>query len=175
MKNEMKIINDKKVLLIKEVHYKSRREIKWNIIEHSLKSLVGDAYTIKETNDVINIASDFPDEYCHSNYTIKLHGAYKRAKAYISPYIPELLQIATNKSHSIDYDKKHGKKANNGWLRYITYFGIPIYDNEKTIISFNLYSATLVVRCTNKNKYYLYDIINIKRSERTALDISIKR
>ena len=42
--------------------------------------------------------------------------------------IGELIQIATNKKTYPDYKKKHGAKAQFGWYRYDTRFGLPVYD-----------------------------------------------
>ena len=48
-------------------------------------------------------------------------------KANVITAIGELIQIADNKAEFPDYDRRHGNKAKNGWYRYDTRFGIPVY------------------------------------------------
>ena len=83
--------------------------------------------------------------------------------------IPEMIEIATSKRWSEDFEKKHQKKAQNGWYRYNTRFALPIMDDKGTIISYNIYQAVLIVRFSADNKLYLYDIQNIKKETSNPL------
>ena len=73
----------------------------------------------------------FPDEFAHSKYTKAIKGANEKAKANSVSAIGDLISIADNKMMYPDYEKKHGRKAKNGWYRYDTRFGIPVYDESE--------------------------------------------
>lgn len=47
------------------------RRIDWAGVEEYLKKYVGQKYQIDETDDLIYIGSDFPDEYANSNYSVR--------------------------------------------------------------------------------------------------------
>ena len=49
--------------------------MKWDEVEKYLRQYVGDICTIDDSNEVIYIGADLPDEYAHSNYTHILKGA----------------------------------------------------------------------------------------------------
>ena len=87
--------NNKSIVLINDIRFKSRRNIDWNEIEEYLKEYIGNTYEILETCEKIYIGNDFPDEFCHSKDKIRLKGANEKAK------------------------------AKKGWYRYDTRFGIP--------------------------------------------------
>ena len=67
--------NNKSIVLINDIRFKSRRNIDWNEIEEYLKEY------ILETCEKIYIGNDFPDEFCHSKDKIRLKGANEKAKA----------------------------------------------------------------------------------------------
>ena len=69
-----------------------------------------------------------------------------------------------------DYEKKHGRKAKNGWYRYDTRFGIPVYDESGEIKRYNIFKARMLVRCDEKKNFYLYDIVQIKKETSTPLE-----
>lgn len=71
----------KSIVLINDIIFKGKRAVKWEDVEKYLKQYVGEFYTIAETNDVIYIGSDLPDEYAHSAYTATLKGSNAKAKA----------------------------------------------------------------------------------------------
>ena len=62
-----------------------------------------------------------------------------KAKANIMPAIGELIQIASEKAQYSDYYNKHGAKAQFGWYRYNTRFGIPVYDEEGNLERYNIF------------------------------------
>ena len=68
--------NNKSIVLINDIRFKSRRNIDWNEIEEYLKEYIGNTYEILETCEKIYI-----DEFCHSKDKIRLKGANEKAKA----------------------------------------------------------------------------------------------
>ena len=151
------------VVLINDIKFRTRRIVDWKYIEEYLKEYIGKHYVILETSEKVYIGSDFPDEFCHSRDKISLKGANEKAKANIISAIGELINTATNKLVSDDFNKKHKSKAKYGWYRYDTKFGIPVYDSEKRLIRYNIYSARMLVRCDSSGKLYLYDFIRTKK------------
>lgn len=131
-KNEIVEINGKKVVLINEIKYKSRK-ISWDDIEKALKEYVGKTYKIKETNEVVLIGYDFPDEFCHSKDSYLIKGPIKRAKMNLITGIDKLISISTNNQTMPDHNNRHGNKAKYGWSKYDVYFAIPTFDNEKNL------------------------------------------
>ena len=114
MKKNVNVITDldgRKIVLINDVRFKSRRSFNWDDIEQYLKEYIGQFYEILETCEKIYIGSDFPDEFSSSEDRIKSKGAIARAKANAATAIEGLIQVATNKKEYPDYEEKHGKKA----------------------------------------------------------------
>ena len=60
-----------------------------------------------------------------------------------------------------DYGNRHGNKAKNGWYRYDTRFGIPVYSEVGEIERYNIFRARMLVRCDANGKLFLYDIMQI--------------
>ena len=87
--NIISTINGKKVVLMNDAKFKSRRKINWDEIEIYLKSYIGKCFEIDETSEKIYIGKDFPDEFSHSNDTKGLKGANMKAKANIVSIIRE--------------------------------------------------------------------------------------
>ena len=158
------------VVLINDIKFRTRRIVDWKYIEEYLKEYIGKHYEILETSEKVYIGSDFPDEFCHSRDKISLKGANEKAKANIISAIGELINTATNKLVSDDFNKKHKSKAKYGWYRYDTKFGIPVYDSEKRLIRYNIYSARMLVRCDSSGKLYLYDFIRTKKKRAARLN-----
>lgn len=166
MKKNVNVITDldgRKIVLINDVRFKSRRSFNWDDIEQYLKEYIGQFYEILETCEKIYIGSDFPDEFSSSEDRIKSKGAIARAKANAATAIEGLIQVATNKKEYPDYEEKHGKKAKYGWFRYDTRFGLPVYDEGGILIRYNIFSAKMLVRRDKNEKLYLYDFIKIKK------------
>ena len=158
------------IVLINDILFKSRRSIDWDEIEQILRQFIGEYYEIAETAEKVYIGSDFPDEFTHSKYTKGIKGANEKAKANVITAIGELIQIADNKTEFPDYDRRHGNKAKNGWYRYDTRFGIPVYSELGEIERYNIFRARMLVRCDKNNKLYLYDIVQIKKETSTPLE-----
>ena len=173
MEKEIEIIsveNGSEIVLINDVYFKSRRNIKWNEIEKILKKYIGRCYEILSTSEQVYIGSDFPDEYCHSKDTRNLKGANEKAKANAVSAIGRLIQVASKKAEYPDYQKKHGSKAQFGWYRYDTKFGIPVYNENEKIERYNVFEARLLIRRDGDGKNYLYDIVRIKKETSKPLE-----
>ena len=158
------------IVLINDILFKSRRSIDWDEIEQILRQFIGEYYEIAETAEKVFIGSDFPDEFTHSKYTKAIKGANEKAKANVITAIGELIQIADNKAEFPDYDRRHGNKAKNGWYRYDTRIGIPVYSELGEIERYNIFRARMLVRCDENNKLYLYDVVQIKKETNTPLE-----
>ena len=158
------------IVLINDILFKSRRSIDWDEIEQILRKFIGEYYEIAETAEKVYIGSDFPDEFTHSKYTKAIKGANEKAKANVITAIGELIQIADNKAEFPDYDRRHGNKAKNGWYRYDTRFGIPVYSELGEIERYNIFRARMLVRCDENNKLFLYDVVQIKKETSTPLE-----
>ena len=163
-------VDGNNIVLINDILFKSRRAIDWNEIEQILKKYIGEYYEIAETAEKVYIGADFPDEFSHSKYTKAIKGANEKAKANVLPAIGKLILIADNKTVFPDYDKKHGDKAKNGWYRYDTRFGIPVYSELGEIERYNIFKARMLVRCDENKKLYLYDIVQIKKETSRPLE-----
>lgn len=163
-------VDGNNIVLINDILFKSRRSIEWDEIEKLLRKFIGNYYEIAETAEKIYIGSDFPDEFAHSKYTKAIKGANEKAKANSVSAIGDLISIADNKMMYPDYEKKHGRKAKNGWYRYDTRFGIPVYDESGEIKRYNIFKARMLVRCDEKKNLYLYDIVQIKKETSTPLE-----
>lgn len=131
--------NNKSIVLINDIRFKSRRNIDWNEIEEYLKEYIGNIYEILETCEKIYIGNDFPDEFCHSKDKIRLKGANEKAK------------------------------AKKGWYRYDTRFGIPKYDENGELEGYHIYSAKMLVRRDEDGKLYLYDFVRTKKETSSPL------
>ena len=89
--------------MINDIAFKGKRSVEWSDVEKYLRQYVGDFYQIAETEDIIYIGTDLPDEYSGSNYTKHIKGTIAKAKA-------------------------NAAQAKNGWYRYDTRFALPVYD-----------------------------------------------
>ena len=163
--------NNKSIVLINDIRFKSRRNIDWNEIEEYLKEYIGNTYEILETCEKIYIGNDFPDEFCHSKDKIRLKGANEKAKANMISAIEELIYIAAD--HSKDKIRLKGAnekaKAKKGWYRYDTRFGIPKYDENGELEGYHIYSAKMLVRRDEDGKLYLYDFVRTKKETSSPL------
>jgi len=153
----------KRLVVLPQVIFEGKRSISWNDVEQYLLRYVGDIVRVAETEDLVYIGRDFADEYSHSKYTEKLRGGLAKTKANMVQGIHGMIEIAGNRRWNEDFEKRHGKKAENGWYRYDTRFAMPIMNEKGEIIRYNVYLAVLIVRYASNNKLYLYDIQNIKK------------
>ncbi len=152
-----------KVVEIDTVIFNGKRKIDWDSVENYLKKYIGNKYVIDETDDVVYIGSDFPDEYANSRYSTKALGTIGKAKANASQVIPELIKIATNISFQKNTEPKHAKNAKYGWYRCTVRFTLPISDDKGNVIGKNSFQGRMIIRQAYDRKKYLYDIIDIKK------------
>ena len=170
MERNISIVHDcdnQQIVLINDVFFKGRQNIKWEDVESYLKRYIGEINEILETSDKIFIGKDLPDEYANSKYTRKLKGALAKAKANAAQGIPEIIQIASNKHFRENLSEKHIKDARFGWYHYDTCFALPYYNSENALAGYNVFRAELLVRHASNGKMYLYDIINIEKKKRS--------
>ena len=170
MERKVNIIEDldgKKVVFIHDIRFKGKRMVDWNDVEAYLREFVGESYLISESEDLIFIGTDLPDEYCHSEYTRVLRGANAKAKANAAQGLPELIEIASGKVYTQNYKEKHNKDAMHGWYRYESRFAIPVFNESGEIDRYNVFHVIIVVRHGSDGKLYLYDIMNIKKETST--------
>ena len=147
----------------KIVQFRGKRGIKWGDVEEYLRQYVGEFYTIAETNEVVYIGTDLPDEYSHSEYTNILKGAYEKAKANAAQGLPELINTATNMVHTDNSKTKHMQDAKYGWYKYESRFALPVFAENGEVERYNVFHVAMILRHANDGKKYLYDIMNIKK------------
>lgn len=140
-----------------------KRGIKWIDVEEYLRQYVGEFYTIAETNEVVYIGTDLPDEYAHSEYTHILKGANEKAKANAAQGLPELIITATNMEHTDNSKAKHKKDAKYGWYKYESRFALPVFADDGEVERYNVFHVAMILRHDKDGKKYLYDIMNIKK------------
>ena len=119
MGEKVSVVTDpegKKLVLIHDIRFKSRRKVQWNEVENYLKEYIGSHY-----------------------------------------------EIATNRMEYQDYENKHGKKAQKGWYRYDTRFGIPLYNEDEELTGYSIFVTRMLVRCDEDGKLYLYDFVRTKK------------
>lgn len=173
MDRKINIIEDlegKKIVIIQDIRFKGKRKIDWDEVEQYLKEYVGKYYEIAETAERIYIGSEFPDEYTGSQDTARLKGTLAKAKANATQGIPELIQIATNKTSSPNYEKKHEKNAKYGWYRYDSRLALPVYNDVGKVERYNIFVVRMLVRHAENGKKYLYDFLRIKKETSTPLE-----
>lgn len=157
--------NGKNIVLVEALEFLSRRSTDFTVAEKKLRRYIGRCISIREYSEEIHIAADFPDEFCHSNDTVRLKGGNRKAKANMINVIPELVENAMNKVETEDYKGKHGNKAAKGWNQYNTYFAF-MNEEQNTI---DIYRARMLVRIDANGKKYLYDFVRIKKEASNPL------
>lgn len=166
----IKDVNGNQIVVVNDIRFKGKRNIDWNEVEQYLKQYVGEFIEIAEGKEIIYIGNDLPDEYSGSNYTASLKGALAKAKANAAQGLPEMIEIAQNRRFQENLKKKHDKNAKYGWYRYDSRFAIPIFDENNDVLRYNMFHAELVIRHSEDGKFYLYDVINIKKETSTPLE-----
>jgi hypothetical protein len=151
------------VVMINDIIFRGKRGIKWIDVEEYLRQHVGEFYTIAETNEVVYIGTDLPDEYAHSEYTHILKGANEKAKANAAQGLPELIITATNMEHTDNSKAKHKKDAKYGWYKYESRFALPVFADDGEVERYNVFHVAMILRHDKDGKKYLYDIMNIKK------------
>ena len=166
IKRNVSVIQDidgNNIVMINDIVFKGKRSVEWAYAERYLRQYVGDFYQIAETEDIIYIGTDLPDEYSSSNYTKHIKGTIAKAKANAAQAIPEMIEIATSKTFEDNKKNKHSRHAKNGWYHYDTRFALPVYDENGEVERYNVFSARLLIRHASSGKMYLYDVLEIKK------------
>jgi len=165
-KRNVSVIQDvdgNNIVMINDIRFKGKRSVEWSDVEKYLRQYVGDFYQIAETEDIIYIGTDLPDEYSSSNYTKHIKGTIAKAKANVAQAIPEMIEIATSKTFEDNKKNKHSRHAKNGWYRYDTRFALPVYDENGEVTRYNVFRARLLIRHASSGEMYLYDVLEIKK------------
>ncbi len=173
MSNNVSVIKDavgNRVVLINDLRFRGKTKEEWDEIENYLKEYIGTYYEITETAEKFFIGKDFPDEFTHGKDKIVLKGPNLKAKANASVVIGELIQIADNKSVSVDYKNRHGDKAKYGWYRYDTRLALPVYNDDGIVQRYNIYKLRMLVRHDEDGKLYLYDFLRTKKETSSPLE-----
>ena len=166
IKRNVSVIQDidgNNIVMINDIVFKGKQSVEWTDVEKYLRQYVSDFYQIAETEDIIYIGTDLPDEYSGSNYTKHIKGTIAKAKANAAQAIPEMIEIATSKTFEDNKKNKHSRHAKNGWYRYDTRFALPVYDENGEVERYNVFSARLLIRHASSGKMYLYDVLEIKK------------
>lgn len=162
-------LNGNKIVLINDIIFKGKRNVNWEEVKDYLKSYVDDFYQITDTEDVVYIGNDFPNEFTGSKYTYKLKGAAAKAKANAAQGIAEMLEICVGKHYRVNSEEKHGRNAKFGWYRFDSRFALPVYDEKGEVERYNVFHASMIIRHAEDNKMYLYDILDIKKETSNPL------
>ena len=120
MDRNVNIITDlkgNKIVLINDIIFKGKRSVNWDDVKNYLEIYVGEFYEIADTNDIVYIGKELPDEYTGSRYTYSLKGANAKAKANASQGIPEMLEIGVKHDFLI-INWKNRKKGGVRQRRY---------------------------------------------------------
>lgn len=173
MNNNVAIITEptgNKFVLINDLRFKGKTKEEWKEIEEYLKEYIGKYYEISETAEKIYIGKDFPDEFAHGKDKTVLKGPNLKAKANAAQAVGELIQIAENKSTTVDFREKHGNRAKFGWYRYDTRLALPVYSGEGELQRYNIYKLRMLVRHAEDGKLYLYDFLRTKKETSSPLE-----
>lgn len=171
-KRNVSVIQDvdgNNIVVINDIRFKGKRSVNWKEVREYLKEYVGDFYTIAAIGDVIYIGSDLPKEYTGSQYTNSMRGTNAKAKANATTGIPELIEIAVGKHFRTNKEDKHKRDGKNGWYRYDSRFALPVYGDDGEVERYNVFHASMLIRHSNDEKMYLYDIIDIKKETSNSL------
>ena len=165
-KRNVSVIQDvdgNNIVIINDIRFKGKRSLNWDDVEEYLRSYVGDFYSIAESNEIVYIGADLPNEYSHSEYTRILKGANEKAKANAAQGLPELINTAKNMAFTENSKAKHQKDAMYGWYKYESRFALPVFGSDGEIERYNVFHAAMIFRHAQDGKKYLYDIMNIKK------------
>ena len=167
MQRKVNVVEDldgNKIVFIHDIVFKGKRSVEWSDVEAYLKRFVGEEHIVEDTGDLVYIGPDLPDEYTHSNYTMLLRGANAKAKANAAQGIPEMLLSANEREFEENRKDKHSKNAKYGWYSYVTRFALPVYGDDGEIERYNVFHASMLIRCANDGK--MLSLIHISEPTR---------
>ena len=70
METNYNVIQDadgKSIVVINDIRFKGKRKINWDDVEEYLRKYIGKFYEVADTQDIVYIGKDFPDEYSQTN------------------------------------------------------------------------------------------------------------
>lgn len=85
------------VSVIEQVIFNNKQNIPWNDVEQYLKGYIGQTFVVREYQDYICIASDFPEEFSESKYTKSLRGVLAKVKANAAQIFDLMIKNAVNR------------------------------------------------------------------------------
>lgn len=160
-----------KVVIINSIIFYGKKNIPWDEVELYLKKYIGEIVEVSETQEMIHIGSDFPDEFKGSKDTQHVKGANAKAKANLVQGIKQMIQISRKVSENKNRKEKNAKKAPGGWYRYLTRFALPVLTENNCISHYNVYIATLIVRVNKEGILKLYDVINVRKEVSSPFEL----
>ncbi|MCR5801405.1 MAG: hypothetical protein K6G57_03635 [Lachnospiraceae bacterium] len=166
MDKDVEIVTDcygRKIVRINCIRFSGKRSINWDEVKRYLKDYIDRDYTIIDTNDVVFLGKDLPDEYTGSKDTYRLRGTLAKAKANAAQGLGEMLEISSGREYTTNRKEKHNVDAANGWYRYTTRFALPVFGDGGKIERYNVFRGYMIVRHDQNGKKYLYDLIDIKK------------
>ena len=81
-----------------------------------------------------------------------------------------MLEIAFNGEVTPNKKLKHEIDGANGWYHYESRFGLSVYSENGEVERYNVFHASMLIRCASDEKMYLYDIIDIKKETSNSFD-----
>ena len=99
---------------------------------------------------------------------ISITGAHAKAKANAVQGLPELIEIADGKKFTENYKEKHTIDAMYGWYRYESRFALPVFNEVGEIERYNVFHASMLIRCANDGKMHLHEKRNGQLSQLKA-------
>ena len=148
---------------IEKLYYTNKNKLNWKNVERDLTKYLNCSFANENTSKTIIIDKIAVDELTHSKYNMKLVGKLRLIKANLCMHLESVIREMENERWKEDIGEKHKSIAKNGWFRYDIHFTYPIRDEMGNYIGKQNYKATVVVRCAEDDKMYLYDIIDIKK------------
>lgn len=67
--NVVKDLYGKELVVINDVYFMGKQNINWNDVEKYLRRYVKDFFLARDSEDLIYIGTNLPDEYSSSKYT----------------------------------------------------------------------------------------------------------
>ena len=165
----IKDANGNKIVVINDIIFSGRQSINWKDVKEYLRRYVGEFYRIASTKEIVYIGNDFPNEFANSRGTRNLRGTHAKAKANAAQGVPELIEIATDKSFRKNKKAKHSKDAKLGWYRYESRFALPAIGDDGEVLRYNVFRVVMLIRHSEDGKKYLYDILEIKKETGNSL------
>ena len=148
---------------IKTLYFTNKNKLDWKYVETNIKKFSGQVIKNEKLSKEFYIDKRAIDELTHSRYNMRLKGKMRLIKANLLMYLEDVISNMENERWKEDIDAKHKNIAKNGWYRYDINFNYPVRNELGDFIDKQGYKATVVVRYSDDNKLYLYDIIDIKK------------